>query len=178
MISIKDYAKDNGITYEAVRQQVKRYQNELEGHIHQEGRTQFLDDIAVEILNEHRAKNPIAIYDSSKDEMIEQLKQEKENLLIKIAAQADQIAELALWKSEKSLLLAEANQQQLLLEEKSNQISLLTSNLEEIKANIKELEDKLHLEQQKSEQLNSKLQEESNRQLSFYERLTGHKKNR
>ena len=171
MISIKDYAKDNGITYEAVRQQVKRYQNELEGHIHQEGRTQFLDDIAVEILNEHRAKNPIAIYDSSKDEMIEQLKQEKENLLIKVAAQADQIAELALWKSEKALLLAEANQQQLLLEEKSNQISLLTSN-------IKELEDKLHLEQQKSEQLNSKLQEESNRQLSFYERLTGHKKNR
>lgn len=81
MISLKDYAKENGVTYEAVRQQVARYKKELEGHIRKEGRTRFLDDYAVEFLQEHRLKEPIAVFQGSPDaELIEALKQENEAL--------------------------------------------------------------------------------------------------
>lgn len=62
MISIKDFARDCGVSYEAVRKQIKRYAAELDGHIHQQGRTQYLDDVAVAFLADHRAPAPLAIY--------------------------------------------------------------------------------------------------------------------
>lgn len=33
MVSIRDYAKMNNVSYEAIRQQVKRYEDELNGHV-------------------------------------------------------------------------------------------------------------------------------------------------
>lgn len=45
MVSIRDYAKMNNVSYEAIRQQVKRYEDELNGHIIKQNRTQFLDDV-------------------------------------------------------------------------------------------------------------------------------------
>lgn len=65
MLSIKDYAADKGISCEAVRKQLRKYTTELEGHVHKEGRTQYLDEIAVEFLDEHRNKAPIAVYGDS-----------------------------------------------------------------------------------------------------------------
>lgn len=79
MISIKDYAKENGVTYEAVRQQVKRYHQELAGHIHIQGRTQYLDDVAVAILNSHRSVNPVVVYDKGAGEDFRALQQELAN---------------------------------------------------------------------------------------------------
>ena len=58
MVSIRDYAKMNNVSYEAIRQQVKRYEDELNGHIIKQNRTQFLDDVAVDILDQHRKENP------------------------------------------------------------------------------------------------------------------------
>lgn len=116
MISIKDYAARNNVTYEAVRQQVKRYSTELEEHIKRDGRQQFLDDYAVAFLDERRQKNPVVILQADKDAELEALRRERESLLIKIAAQADKISELAEWKSDNALLLAEAKSQQALLQ--------------------------------------------------------------
>lgn len=62
MITFKEYADKNSITYEAVRQQVARYSEELEGHIIRKGRVQFLDEEAVAFLNEHRSPLPAAVY--------------------------------------------------------------------------------------------------------------------
>lgn len=84
MISLKDYAADSGVSYEAVRRQIKRYEKELEGHIHKEGRTQFLDDEAVAFLEAHRAKTPIAVYDKSRDEELERLREENQLLYNKV----------------------------------------------------------------------------------------------
>ena len=56
MISIKDYAKNKGVSYEAVRKQVNRYKDELDGHIHKQNRTQYLDDEAVTFLDSKRAE--------------------------------------------------------------------------------------------------------------------------
>ena len=81
MISIKDYARENGISYEAVRQQIARYKDELEGHIHKDGRTRFLDDEAVAFLQVHRMKEPVAVYEGSPDaELIAELKEKIKNL--------------------------------------------------------------------------------------------------
>ena len=76
MISIKDYAKETGVSYEAVRQRIKRYEADLDGHIHRQGRVQFLDDVAVAFLNEHRLQNPTVVYDRAAGEEFRELKAE------------------------------------------------------------------------------------------------------
>lgn len=86
MISIRDYAKEKGVSYEAIRQQIKRYKAELDGHISKVGRTQYLDDEAVDFLDQKRATNPVIVMEISKDEEIERLKAEKEALLLELAS--------------------------------------------------------------------------------------------
>lgn len=116
LISLKDYAEQKNISYEAVRQQVKRYEKELGPHIIRDGRQQFLDEEAVAFLDAKRQKNPVAIIQQSKDDRIDELEQANSNLLLKIAEQADKIAALAEWKAEKAMEIAAADQRRLLLE--------------------------------------------------------------
>lgn len=85
IISLRDYAKSQNVSYEAIRKQVVRYKTELAGHIIVDGRQQFLDEEAVAFLDERRQKNPTVIYNQSKDEAIEGLRQERENLYKQIA---------------------------------------------------------------------------------------------
>ena len=80
-VSLKEYAKNKGITYEAARKSFNRYKNkELENHYVKENRTTFLDAYAVEFLDKKRASNPIVIIENNRDEEIERLKLEKEQL--------------------------------------------------------------------------------------------------
>lgn len=51
MKTLKEYANENHITYEAVRQQVKRYEKELSNHIKKIKRTKYLDEFAIEFLD-------------------------------------------------------------------------------------------------------------------------------
>ena len=94
MITIRDYAKENNVSYEAIRKQIKRYEDELNGHIIKQNRTQFLDDIAVAILDQHRRENPVIIVNQDTDYRLKQLEDENKNLLIKVAQQADKISQL------------------------------------------------------------------------------------
>ena len=116
MISIKDYANENGVSYEAVRKQMKRYEKELEGHIHKDGRTRFLDDEAVAFLQGHRLKEPVAVYEGSPDaELIAELKEKIRSLEAKndalTAALIDKGNRLDA-ANEKLLALAEAKQEE------------------------------------------------------------------
>lgn len=79
-MSIKNYAKARNISYEAARQQVKRYADELDGHITRQNRTQYLDDYAVELLDGHRAQNPVVVINQDRDEALEQLRAENKAL--------------------------------------------------------------------------------------------------
>lgn len=140
VITLRDYAKQNNISYEAVRKQVVRYADELGTHIIKDGRQQFLDEEAVAFLDSKRQKNPVAIIQMDKDEQIELLREEKEQLLLKIAAQADKIAELSEWKSDNAVAIAEANQQRLLLaegKEKIEALAALNSALSEENSSIR-----------------------------------------
>lgn len=85
MITLKDYAKQHNVTYEAIRSQVNRYREQLGDHIIQDGRQQFLDDYAVAFLDERRQKNPVVVHQQSKDEAYEQVRQELEVALKTIA---------------------------------------------------------------------------------------------
>lgn len=82
MITIKQYANDKNITYEAVRKQLKRYKNELEGHITLHGRTQYLDEAAVAFLDEKRNSSPVVIINQNKDEELQALREENKRLLL------------------------------------------------------------------------------------------------
>ena len=69
------------------------------------GRTQYLDDYAVEFLNKKRANSTIIIQKADKDEEIERLKNENKALLLKVAELQEQ-------------LLAEKDEVKLLQEQK------------------------------------------------------------
>jgi hypothetical protein len=129
VISLKDYAAQNNVSYEAVRQQVARYKADLDGHIIRDGRQQFLDEEAVAFLDGKRQKNPVVIYEQSKDEAIERMRVERELLRDKIAAQADKIAALADWKAENAQLIAAAAQSRLALQAAEDEKILLQQDL-------------------------------------------------
>lgn len=89
LISLSEYAKQNKITYEAVRKLVTRYADELGEHIIRDDRRQLLDEDAVLFLDSKRENNPIAIIQIKKNEEIESLKKENKALLRKITTQND-----------------------------------------------------------------------------------------
>ncbi len=95
MLTIKEYAAEHHITYEAVRKQIDRYSADLEGHIVKQGRTQYLDDEAVAFLDSKRAGNPVVVYQANKDEEIDRLSRENEALRTAlIAAQQEAVQHL------------------------------------------------------------------------------------
>lgn len=91
MKSIKDYAEYKNISYEAVRKQVVRYKDELDGHIHVQNRTKYLDEYAEEFLDAKRAASPVVVIQESKDEKIQELSDRVNEYLIKIAELQDKI---------------------------------------------------------------------------------------
>lgn len=91
VMSIKDYAKARNISYEAARQQVKRYAEELDGHITRQNRTQYLDDYAVELLDEHRQQNPVVVINQDRDEALEQLREENKALTQRVMLLQDKL---------------------------------------------------------------------------------------
>ena len=113
MITLKDYAKSHGVSYEAVRKQVKRYKLELDGHILVNGRTQYLDEDAQAFLDKKREGNPIIVQTLDRSEELEQLRRDKVNLLIKIAELHEELLrekdQVKLLQNEKIALLEERN---------------------------------------------------------------------
>lgn len=91
VMSIKDYARARKISYEAARQQVKRYADELAGHISRQNRTQYLDDYAVSLLDDHRQQNPVVVINQDRDAELEQLRAENKALLQQIATLQDRL---------------------------------------------------------------------------------------
>ena len=112
MITIKDYAKQKGVSYEAIRKQIKRYDAELEGHLIKQNRFLMLDDEAVQFLDGKRSENPVIVYEQNKDEELEQLRQENKMLLIQMHTVQDQLGKV------QQKLIAEMSTTKLLTQEK------------------------------------------------------------
>lgn len=138
MITIREYARKNNVSYEAIRKQIKRYESELKEHIIKQNRTQFLDEVAVAILDRHRGESPIVIVNQDTSSKLQLLEEENKNLLVKVAAQADKISQLSEElknKTEKmTSLLLEDKEKTLLLEQKKNQEEELERLKKELEA--------------------------------------------
>jgi len=106
--TLRDYAGNIGVSYEAVRQQVKRYSKELEGHIYYEGRTQYLDEEAMAFLETKRAKNPVVVYDKGRDEALREAEAEIAQLEEQLSKAKDNVIAL-----QNRLLLSENAQAKL-----------------------------------------------------------------
>ena len=135
MITIREYARKNNVSYEAIRKQIKRYESELKEHIIKQNRTQFLDEVAVD---RHRGESPIVIVNQDTSSKLQLLEEENKNLLVKVAAQADKISQLSEElknKTEKmTSLLLEDKEKTLLLEQKKNQEEELERLKKELEA--------------------------------------------
>lgn len=79
--TIRELAKEMHCSYEAVRQHTKRYEKELEGHIIQRGKSQYLDEYACEFIRGKRLENPVTVQTIERDEAYEDLKEKYLNLL-------------------------------------------------------------------------------------------------
>lgn len=122
MISLKDYAKNKNVSYEAVRKQVNRYKKELEGHIHKVNRTQHLDDEAVAFLDGKRTESPVILLQMDKDEEIQRLSDENKALLVQIAKiQSELIQTQKALSAEKDSVKQLQAEKIVLLEAKSGQ---------------------------------------------------------
>lgn len=123
--SIKDYAKSRKITYEAARQQVKRYEKELQGHIHRQNRTQYLDDYAVDLLDDHRQQSPVVVVNQDRDAELEQLRTENKTLLQQVAMLQDKLLaaqESAIEAAKQTVLLDAAQADKAALQERVKEL--------------------------------------------------------
>lgn len=166
MKTVKQYAEEKGVSHQAVYKMISTHESELRDFIFVQDRTRFLTPEAEELLDGYRKKSQIVIEREDANETIETLKKQIEMLLTENAKQANRIAELAEWKADKAVAIAGAEQQKLLLEER-------TKRVEQLESTAREAEDKLRQAEERAQQL----EEEMSRPLSLYERLTGKRKN-
>ena len=85
LVTIKDYAESRHVTYEAVCKQVRQYKKkELKGHLSYQGRLIFLDENAVNFLDQHRMKRNIVLAPTSEEiqKTIKQLQADLQKAMI------------------------------------------------------------------------------------------------
>lgn len=106
LMTIRQYSLSRGVSYEAVRRQTIRYSKELNGHIHKQGKKNFLDEYAINFLDEHRQPKSIVIANDDKaiQQEREQYLQTIDTLRSKIESLQDTIINL---QSESRALIEE-----------------------------------------------------------------------
>ena len=145
MITVSQYAKERGITIQAVHQsmQGKRKKERLKGHVTVIDGVKQLDDEAVRILDEARNKSPIVYEKTDRDQIIKDMEENEKNYLRKIAAQADEIAAMAKKESQNAQLIAGATHTQLLLDSTKAELAQEREGREQDKILIADLQRQL-----------------------------------
>ena len=93
VMSIKEFADAQGISYEAVRKQVVRYSDELSGHVIRKNRKQYLDETAVEFLKERRRESPIVLQTIDQADEISRLQDQMEALKAQLVSAQNKLLE-------------------------------------------------------------------------------------
>ena len=119
MITVTDYAKKHNISYEAVRKQINRYQDELDGHVYKVNRIKTLDEFAENLLDERRRINPVTVYTTERKDELQRLADQNQVLMQKVMELQDQLI-----KGQD--LLLEAGKAKLLLDVQNERITTLT----------------------------------------------------
>ena len=151
IIDVKSYARQKGVSTQAVYKQISNYNDELKGHIIKEKGKRWLDDYAVEFLDQQSNASAVAVQTIEKDEAVELLKDK----YIAVLEDVKQMG-IELQEAKSQLALAEKSQAQLEAEKQAERGQL--------EREIAELKEQLEAEQ--------------NRKLTFGERFLGKKKHR
>lgn len=149
-ITIKVYAESIGVSHQAVYQMISNHSEEIEPYIIKKGKTRYLTEKAVELLDSYRKGNPLSVHTVEQSEQIRLLQKanadasarEKE-LLEVIAELRGQLQQKAEKEAANALLLAGSTQ----LQQKVNEIPELIQNAVE----KKELEMKLQFSEREKE---------------------------
>lgn len=122
MITVKEYAERQGKSVQAVYKQMRAKENAalLENHIFLQKvgnkTAKVLDDEAVRILDEASRKIPTVIVQDGKDDIIENLRIENKQLLLKVADLQEQLLQekdnVKLLQQEKIALLEEKQEEE------------------------------------------------------------------
>lgn len=124
--SLKEYAGSKHITYEAVRKQTKRYQADLKGHIIKKDGKQYLDDFAIDFLDQKRNSNPIIIEQYEKEEVRIKLEEENKALQDQVTG-LNAVQTFLLWR------ITELNDELLKVEREKNEIKNQLEDLQKAK---------------------------------------------
>ena len=145
LVTLKQYAEEHKISYEAVRKQVIRYAEELSDHIIKQDRTQYLDPWAVEFLTNRRRESPIVLMNMDQSVENKRLKEEVESLRVKLMTaqnellkEKDRIIEL---QDEAKKTLEDRARYTALLEEskaKDDQIRTIQTEAEDLRKKSEE----------------------------------------
>lgn len=145
MMTIREYSEEQKVSYEAIRAQVVRYRDELSGHITVTNRVQYLDDWAIQFLNERRREHPVTVVNTAKNDEIDELKNEIDTLKAKIfELQEQQIraqAKIEALKDEKMAYLEDKGKYTLFLEDYQSQKEQLRDAVERAAASSAKLEE-------------------------------------
>lgn len=136
--SLREYAQDRGVSYEAVRKAVKRHQAELGDHITEQNRKRYIDDAGQAMLDRYRQINTVTILEGNVNEELERLKAELERRDQQIMKLQERIIED---QEQKIGLIEYKARAELLIEQKEHQEAELKAKdaeLQELKAELAE----------------------------------------
>lgn len=99
VMTIRQFAEDQHVSYEAIRRQLVIYRKQLEGHIIRDKQYKLLDEYAVEFLRTKRRHSPIVAINQEREETIDTLKNNlvsAQNMIVELQQQLDEMKNLKL----------------------------------------------------------------------------------
>lgn len=130
MTTIRDYARDHRVSYEAIRSQISRCKGDLDGHIVTKGRTKYLDDFAVEFLNSRRKDDPVSVVALDRSELVDSLRDQIDALKNELMLTQKRVIEL---QSENQLMIEAKTKYDLLVESSAGKDALIETLREDLK---------------------------------------------
>lgn len=153
LMTLKQFAEDQGISYEAVRRAVKRHGDKLNGHIIENDGVRYLDEEAVKILKERRRESPIVVQTMDQGEEIRELTAQIESLRAQLMQAQNELL------SSKDRIIALQDELKAGIEDRAKYQLLLTDN-EEQKRKLRDAEADLDQEKEMRQYLQRKNEEQ------------------
>lgn len=193
MISIAQYAESRGISGTAVRRQIARYAEELEGHVVVSGRRRMLDDEAVEFLDQHRQPRTMVIdgeatladqvevlqeqvkklQETSMMEEIEFLRKELADSRGRVNQLQAGMIEMMKYKDENLRLIADNQKKEAALTEKSEALERKEAVINEKDAVIQAKEEELNVMDVTLHEVKDRLQQAEKEANSYHKSIFG-----
>ena len=166
VMTLKQYAESKGISYEAVRKQVNRYQEQLNGHIIVKNRTQYIDEWAVNFLSERRRESPIVLVTEDQKERISQLTEQIESLKAQLMTAQNELIK------EKDRIISLQGELREGIEERAKYAALL-EDAQDKERRLAEAQNALSADREQMEQLRRELDQAQAEANSYHRSFFG-----